>query len=75
MSIQLQFSGIFLLFYSLLFCIVLLIKFKCLYAAGVQKSLIYALPSVHMARTNRPSSVQSTRHNFVQQNGQLVTRF
>jgi len=24
--------------------------------------LIYALPSVHTARTNRPSSVRSTRH-------------
>jgi len=36
-SIQLQCSGIVPLFYSFLFWILILIKFKCLYVAGVLK--------------------------------------
>ena len=50
------------LFFKLLFCISILIKFKCLYVVGVQKNLIYELPSVHTART--------TEHHW---SGQLVT--
>jgi len=65
MSIQLQCSSILLLFYSLLFWILILLKFNCLYVAGVQKRPIYTLPAVHMARTNRLSSVRSARRTIL----------
>ena len=71
MSIQLLCNGILLLFYSLLFWIKILIKFNIICCWGSENTY----QCITLSTYGITRKVWSTRHNFVQQDGQLITRF